>query len=376
MRILLAVLMTTVTSSTLAAPRIPLCAGLTIVTAISQPDGDYESIKTVNGVDANGVQLAYSAEYPASDFPSGPHHLQKLELTRLIAITDLADARLYLQQYQTGVPSSVPGTTAIGTSSAVLSSLKSQGHAELGMFDLPPPLPGAHKLSAAANAHPGVLDYYELYDLQRVETGPATLPVTVNGSEVALPVVHATGKSRDYGYKGEFFFLDDPDNPLALSWRLRIGAVLTGARAGMDRDTLQVVKIRYECRGPVAQISTLEHQLAASRRAQVFDIYFSFNSAELRKESDRTLQEIGDLMRKHPDWKLSIHGHTDNIASDAFNLELSKRRAAAVREALVARFGVEASRLTSEGHGRSQPVDTNDTEEGRARNRRVELVRE
>ena len=74
---------------------------------------------------------------------------------------------------------------------------------------------------------------------------------------------------------------------------------------------------------------------------------------------------------------LSRHAlHTDNIAGDAFNLDLSKRRAAAVKDDLVERFGIDAARLSTDGHGRSQPADTNDTTEGRARNRRVELVRQ
>ena len=87
------------------------------------------------------------------------------------------------------------------------------------------------------------------------------------------------------------------------------------------------------------------------------------------------LKEIGDLLRRHPDWKLSIAGHTDGIAGDAFNLDLSKRRAAAVKNALVTGFGANAERLTTTGYGKSRPQDTNETPEGRARNRRVELVK-
>jgi outer membrane protein OmpA-like peptidoglycan-associated protein len=357
-----------------AAERIPLCAGLTIVTAISQPEGDYESIKSILAVDAKGVLLQYSTEHPVQDFPGGPSHVQKLNMTRLVRIEDLQAARRYLQQFQTDLPNVIPGTTAIGTSSGVLNALKSQGRAQLSMFDLPPALPGARKLSAESSAHPNIFDYDEVSTLTRVDDH-ATVPVTVNGSKVDLPAVHATGKSEFYGYKSEFFFLDDVDNPLALHWRLRIGGVQAGPKAGTDRDVLRIVKISFQCNAPVGQISALERELTVNRRAQVFDIYFSFNSAELRKESDRTLGEIAALMRKHADWVLAINGHTDNVASDAFNLELSKRRAAAVKEALVSRFGVDGARLTTAGFGRSQPVDTNDTDEGRARNRRVELTR-
>ncbi len=80
-------------------------------------------------------------------------------------------------------------------------------------------------------------------------------------------------------------------------------------------------------------------------------------------------------MARRPDWELSIEGHTDNIGSDSDNLDLSRRRAAAVKDALVARHRIAANRLATGGYGESRPRDTNDTLEGRARNRRVELVR-
>ncbi len=70
-----------------------------------------------------------------------------------------------------------------------------------------------------------------------------------------------------------------------------------------------------------------------------------------------------------------MNGHTDGIGSDEFNVDLSKRRAASVKDALLKQYGVKASRLAVAGYGKSQPKDTNDTIEGRARNRRVELTR-
>ena len=81
-------------------------------------------------------------------------------------------------------------------------------------------------------------------------------------------------------------------------------------------------------------------------------------------------------MQRHPDWRLNIDGHTDSIGGDsAANLDLSRRRSEAVRKALIGRFGITADRLSSGGHGAASPKDTNDTPEGRARNRRVELSR-
>jgi outer membrane protein OmpA-like peptidoglycan-associated protein len=79
---------------------------------------------------------------------------------------------------------------------------------------------------------------------------------------------------------------------------------------------------------------------------------------------------------RQADWRITIEGHTDNVGTDAYNQDLSTRRAAAVKDALVRDFKVPAGRLTTAGFGESRPRETNDTIAGRARNRRVELVRD
>jgi outer membrane protein OmpA-like peptidoglycan-associated protein len=353
---------------------IPLCPGLTVVTAISQKEGDYESIKTVTSVESSKVQLTYSAELPPERVGAGVR-IRKLDATRVILMADLVGATNYEQLFGANIPEEIPGTTAIGVSRAVLSAIKTRGDADLAMFDIPPALPGSStKVSADPRQHPNVFDYVETYKLRRAESTPVMLPLIVNDVRTQVPAIHVTGRSDYYGYKAEFFFLDDEVNPLALKWRLGIGAA-SGERAGGDRDRLQVVKIKYNCSVTPAGQSWLERALAESGHADIYSIYFSFNSDELRKESEPTLREIGDIMRRHPEWKLSVAGHTDNIGGDAPNLDLSKRRAASVRNALITRFGITSSRLVTEGYGRSRPVDTNETEEGRARNRRVELLR-
>jgi outer membrane protein OmpA-like peptidoglycan-associated protein len=116
--------------------------------------------------------------------------------------------------------------------------------------------------------------------------------------------------------------------------------------------------------------------LEKNGRAKVYDLYFDFASATLRPESGKVLSEIDRVMRDHPDWKLSVEGHTDNIGGNTSNLDLSKQRAAAVVQSLVVSYGIAEGRFTTAGFGASRPVDTNDTPEGRARNRRVELVRQ
>jgi OOP family OmpA-OmpF porin len=81
------------------------------------------------------------------------------------------------------------------------------------------------------------------------------------------------------------------------------------------------------------------------------------------------------VLKRHADWKLSVEGHTDSLLADGFNQKLSERRAVAVKQALVTRYGIVAARLTTQGFGETRPRAPNDTLAGRARNRRVELVR-
>jgi outer membrane protein OmpA-like peptidoglycan-associated protein len=377
---------------------IPLCPGLTIVTAINQPEGDYESIKTIESVTDEAVRLKYSAERMVSDiFSNDPPKLERTNVTRTVRRADLTSSTLYLQQFTPDLPEVIPETTAIGTSAAVLKALKEKGEAEIGIFfNFFPNKPGLDP-----NVRPNLWDFRIVSKVRRASAAPVMLPVTVNDTRVGLPAIHATGDFASD--KSEFFFLDDERNPLTLKFRIGIDAVkyradaaaAVGQKMSPDRDVLQVVKISYRCAPPpplaggggAGQLpgggggaegaggSALEAALEKARRADVYDIFFTFNSDAIREESEPTLREIAAILNKHAGWTLSIEGHTDSIASDSFNLDLSRRRAAAVRDALVKRHGIAAARLTTAGYGESRPKDTNETLEGRARNRRVELVR-
>jgi len=116
-------------------------------------------------------------------------------------------------------------------------------------------------------------------------------------------------------------------------------------------------------------------ELAKSGRVDVYGIYFDLASATLKPESGPVLKEISDALGKNPTWKLSVEGHTDNVGDDASNMKLSRNRAASVKQALVSRFGIAAERLATTGFGASKPKESNSTVKGRARNRRVELIR-
>ena len=85
------------------------------------------------------------------------------------------------------------------------------------------------------------------------------------------------------------------------------------------------------------------------------------------------IDSIAVMMKKHPEIRLSIEGHTDNLGSSSYNLELSTARALAVKQALIT-LSIEEKRLSSKGSGESKPIADNTTDQGRAKNRRVEFV--
>lgn len=115
--------------------------------------------------------------------------------------------------------------------------------------------------------------------------------------------------------------------------------------------------------------------LLADGRVATQGIYFDTGSDVIRPESSGTLSEIADMLKAHGDLALIIEGHTDNVGTAAANQTLSEKRAAAVKTALVSKYGIAAARLDTKGLGQSKPAASNDTAEGRQTNRRVELVK-
>ena len=101
-------------------------------------------------------------------------------------------------------------------------------------------------------------------------------------------------------------------------------------------------------------------------------VLFDLNKATIREESEETLQAIADIMEEYPQTVFHIGGHTDSTGSEEYNEQLSRERAASVREFLI-QAGIPASRLTSEGYGEARPIAPNNTAKGRQENRRVEI---
>ena len=196
-------------------------------------------------------------------------------------------------------------------------------------------------------------------------------PVLVNGRRVILNAIHATGQMSVRGATRPFehFILDDPRHPISL--RIAYGPRGGGfpVKAEFARE---IVRIDF----PAGQASALDEALAKNCRVEVPGVYFDFDKATLKPQSKQALQDIATAVRRQPLRSIRIEGHTDNIGGEAYNDELSARRAAAVKTALERDYGAAGARLSTQGFGARRPLETNDTLAGRARNRRVELVRE
>ena len=119
----------------------------------------------------------------------------------------------------------------------------------------------------------------------------------------------------------------------------------------------------------------LADAMASAGRIALYGINFDVDKADLRPDSKPQLDEIAGLLRNDTTLKLQVVGHTDNQGTEAHNEDLSQRRAQAVVTALTAQYRIAADRLTAQGKGSSVPVASNDSDAGRAKNRRVELVK-
>ena len=165
----------------------------------------------------------------------------------------------------------------------------------------------------------------------------------------------------------------------AESERARMQAQTASAEAEQSRRAAEAQLAAAQA--AQADAAKLQKQLADMEAKQtdrglvltLGDVLFDSGRAELKAGASRTVDRLAAFMRDHPERSLQVEGYTDSVGSDALNLALSQRRADAVQAALVSR-GVEGSRIKTNGMGKASPVASNDTAEGRQRNRRVEIV--
>lgn len=336
------------------APSIALVPGLVVVSATSERGGsDYEVVRSVHAADDETVTIAMrrrAAETPAAGSVAGP--VEELYVERIVRREDLRAATRMNAFFSTEDPASFPGSTATQTSAKVLQALRSGS-------------PTPFVFGTTTDSPPTAISSRKYFrgSLTAVRRESEPFSVLLDGKRSTVPALHARGTLEVDGDSGvaEFWWLDQADNPLTLRWSFK-------------GDTVQVVRIDT-APGPVERASTVAPGLASEAcRAELHGVYFDTGSADLLPESDGTIAHVAELLRTTPDWHVTVEGHTDGVGTEAANLELSKRRAEAVRAALIAN-GVGADRLAARGFGETRPVESNDALEGRARNRRVELAR-
>ncbi len=317
---------------------IPLKAQLTLTdiwTDFKKNMQDVEILITVDGVHSSTIDV--SAKRVDGSTP--PEH-------RTLCIADMIHGHELETTFGTNIAETVAGATMFTLSRDVFQDLKAGRPAEMSYY----------------TAYNGDANNLRLVGLNkgafsRVEPQDVPYSIIVNGDQKDLPTIHVKGLLGSENY--EAWILDDEANPILLK--------IINPKINWH---ITFVKITF----PVEK--KIEQELAQNGRAEIYGIYFDFNSAKLRPESGPVLKEISDALKNNPSWKIKIDGHTDNVGGDAYNMQLSQRRAEAVKQALIKEYGIGADRMTPEGFGASRPKATNSTIEGRALNRRVELVRE
>ncbi|MGQ9496267.1 MAG: OmpA family protein [Thermoanaerobaculaceae bacterium] len=223
---------------------------------------------------------------------------------------------------------------------------------------------------------------------------PATKQkVTIEGRKIY------TGYSVKKGFKGKYsyiqvsrnytnaieklgatFWVNDPKNPYNTSMKLLKDGKEIWAWIHIDTDAenihLTVVEKQAMKQEIVADAKFMTDGINTTGHVAIYGIYFDFNKADVKPESDPALKEITKMLQQDAKLKLYVVGHTDNVGGLDYNMKLSQQRAEAVVKELVSKYKIAPDRLKAGGVGPLAPVTSNDTEDGKAKNRRVELAKQ
>ncbi len=349
---------------------LPLTTGATIVQTLSFEGGDRESVHAIRLASDDGLHFEWSLIEVHAAGDTSRQSFRYFE-----AANDVAAAHRLKTFHSPDEPERHPGYTMHAISRAVYQRLR------MGAAD------SFQIMSAERSAGAGLTAFVFRSNRQvpvrwrgtLTAAGPGTVPfpLLVNGQRVEVPALRVRGSlaARQGRWEPEFLVLADSTYPLILKW--------TGAFQEPG-NVLQTVRIDVPAIGSSSaegkaegeMDGVLEGTLASACRVELPGIYFDFNSADLNPASDRAMASLAAILGRHPDWNATLEGHTDSIGSPASNLALSQRRVEAVRRRLIEEHKVSPSRLKTVGIGSARPREPNATIEGRARNRRVELVRE
>ncbi len=206
--------------------------------------------------------------------------------------------------------------------------------------------------------------YFLIYWPKKNVTVPSPLQIGRN----YLNAVKAIGGQLVYEFH-------DPDEDIVL--KIVKDGMETWAYVNASANSsysIHIVQKQAMNQDVVADAKSLARSIKDSGKASIYGIYFDTGKAEIKKESEPALNEIAKLLKADPGLKLYIVGHTDNVGGLDYNMKLSKDRADAVLKTLVGNYSAAAAGLQAFGVGPLAPVASNQAEEGRAKNRRVELV--
>ena len=184
---------------------------------------------------------------------------------------------------------------------------------------------------------------------------------------------NAEGALKQAGFTLVYNGKDAWDNP-AVTGRKGAQWIFVRQAPGSNSYTMLAVLEKKMDQEMAVNAESLAAEIEKSGHVAVYGINFDTGKATLKPESEAALGEIQKVLSMRADWKMRVEGHTDNTGSKAANQTLSAQRAASVA-AWLAAHGIDKARLTTQGFGDSKPVADNTTDEGRAKNRRVELVK-
>lgn len=348
--------------------RIPLRVSLEMVhVGTDRTLGDFESVYKIDSLNKQSMHIKASQQFPkgqgfakflGKSGAKDPDEANKIDCSRTMLMKDLANATevdgIFCRQGRNELRA---GRTDLFLSKKTFGDLKEEGQSTFTMREDPlnavfksfkavmttPDNDNAAQDAAAADLLKKMMNFApDGVGADPADTPPipcvlhrqgsdVVFPVLVNNQPADLPAMKVTCKPEGSDHEGQLLLLDDPEIPLILS---------VGSTAGGHA---QITRINWDL--PNKNESGLAQELEKVGRAKVYDLYFDFRSDVLRPESDKVLFEIAQVMTQHPDWALGVEGNTDSIGGDKYNLDLSQRRAVAVKNALVKQYRIAPQRL-------------------------------
>lgn len=328
---------------------IPIRGGVVLSYAVKDAwfEQDVDMWLEIREADSTGARIQTTIANP----DSGRKILSRPDILEPVTPGEFLGARMITWGTAQGDTAGTRPRTAMMASRRIFNRLKRDGRAEVKM------------LSWQHGER-----YTDTGILTLAEGGPRMISVLIDGVPRELPTILATGTLTNVfaGVKVEdkVWFLDDS----AAAWIVRSELQYP------PHGTAHLILRSVETRAPDAA-KKLDAALSKACQATSYGFYFRFGSAKLEPASTTTIKEVADVLRQHADWVVTVEGHTDSIGGAAANKLLSERRAQAVRDAVIGQPGMSAARVTAAGFGPTKPIADNKTLEGRARNRRVVLVR-